>query len=183
MAEFQNGNTRAFERLFTRHKKPMFSFLMRQVGRPSLAEDLFQEVFLRVIKAAQTYRPDAKFTTWLYTIARNLVIDQTRRAKARPADHSSNAESEPWDDRPGAGGTAPDHRLLGDELQAELQGAIDTLLPEQREVFLMREFLNLRFAEVAEIVGASENTVKSRMRYALEHLRQALGESGTRSHA
>ena len=180
MAEFQNGSARAFERLFTRHKKPVFSFLVRHVGRASIAEELFQELFLRVIKAAPVYRPEARFTTWLYTIARNLCIDQARRQKARPADTSDETGfGEPaWSDRAGTGASAPDRQLVAGELQAELTRAIDTLLPEQREVFLMREFLNLRFKEIAAIVGVGENTVKSRMRYALEHLRQVLGEGG-----
>jgi RNA polymerase sigma-70 factor (ECF subfamily) len=178
---YQRGDSRAFEVLLQRHQRPVYNFLIRQVGHPQLAEDLLQEVFLRVIKGATNYKREAKFTTWLYTIARNLCTDNARRAKHRRAasldQPAGNVEGrstvgELISDK----GPAVDRQVIGRQLQKRLQGAIAQLSDEQREVFLMRETLQLPFKEIAEIVGCPENTVKSRMRYALENLREMLEE-------
>jgi RNA polymerase sigma-70 factor (ECF subfamily) len=181
MEAYQTGDVRAFEQLLQRHQRPVYNFIYRQLGSDVLAEDLLQEVFLRIVKGAQSYKKQAKFTTWLYTIARNLCVDQTRRAKHRRA----ASLDQPLDRREGGrslgevvanGGPAVDRQVIGKELQGRLKQAIEALGDEQREVFLMREYLNLPFKEIAEIVGCPENTVKSRMRYALERLREELEE-------
>src|SRR5678809_1658540 len=85
MVAYQRGEVRAFEVLLTRHRKPVYNFILRFVGSRETAEDLLQETFLRVIKGAEAYQRQAKFTTWLYTIARNLCVDQSRRGKHRKA--------------------------------------------------------------------------------------------------
>lgn len=180
MFRYKAGEVRAFELLLTRHRKPVFNFLLRSVGNPAQAEDLLQEVFLRVIKGADAYEKQAKFTTWLYTIARNLCVDAARRGKHRRAqslDAPMNAEEKDGAtllDRVEDGSAGPAHRVLDKELSGQLYAAIDKLSEEQREVFLMREFHDMPFKEIAEVVGCPENTVKSRMRYALEKLRQEL---------
>ena len=99
MVRYQKGEVRAFEILLQRHRKPIFNFILRFVGSRELAEDLMQEAFLRVIKSAENYKRQAKFTTWLYTIARNLCVDQSRRAKHRKAqslDAPLSASSRQW---------------------------------------------------------------------------------------
>ena len=83
MVRYQRGEVRAFEILLGRHRKPVYNFILRYVGDKETAEDLLQETFMRVIKGAEAYKRQAKFTTWLYTIARNLCVDQTRRRKHR----------------------------------------------------------------------------------------------------
>src|SRR5512137_1749058 len=85
MEAFQRGDTRAFEHLLRKHKRPVYNFIHRQVGNEATAEDLMQEVFLRIIKGAASYKREAKLTTWVYTIARNLCVDHSRRAKHRKA--------------------------------------------------------------------------------------------------
>lgn len=184
MEAYQRGDTRAFEELLHRHRRPVFNFLYRQVGHPATAEDLLQEVFLRVIKSAPTYKRQAKFTTWVYTIARNLCVDHGRRAKHRKA-RSLDQPVRGKDNEPGGttmgdmtADKSPDveRQVISKRLQGKLERAIATLSEEQREVFLMREYLNLPFKEIGEIVGCPENTVKSRMRYALDRLRQELDE-------
>jgi RNA polymerase sigma-70 factor (ECF subfamily) len=183
MLRYQKGETRAFEILLTRHRKPVYNFILRFVRSRELAEDLLQETFLRVIKGAANYKRKAKFTTWLYTIARNLCVDQSRRAKHRKAqsldaplrrgdaDNSGTLlDVVPGDD------LATDRKAVSRQLHVTLQQAIDGLSEEQREVFLMREFLDMPFKQIAEVVGVPENTVKSRMRYALEKLRLELDE-------
>ena len=181
MVRYQRGEVRAFEVLLGRHRKSVFNFILRYVGDKETAEDLLQETFMRVIKGAEAYKRQAKFTTWLYTIARNLCVDQTRRRKHRrhaslDAPIGSEADSGTLLDVIPSNVMASDRKTVNKALYARLQGAIATLGEEQREVFLMREFLDMPFKQIAEVVGVPENTVKSRMRYALEKLRLDLDE-------
>ena len=181
MTLYQGGEVRAFEVLLTRHRRPVFNFILRFVGDKETAEDLLQEAFMRVIKGAEAYRRQAKFTTWLYTIARNLCVDQSRRRKHRkhasldaPLD-SSDESSTLLEVLPG-NEMGSDRKTVNKELHAHMQRAIAALGEEQREVFLMREFLDMPFKQIADVVGVPENTVKSRMRYALEKLRLELDD-------
>jgi RNA polymerase sigma-70 factor, ECF subfamily len=181
MVMYQQGEVRAFEILLGRHRKSVYNFILRFVGDKETAEDLLQETFMRVIKGADAYKRQAKFTTWLYTIARNLCVDQTRRRKHRrhasldaPMDTSEDSGS--LMDVIASNEIASDRKSVNKELFATMQRAIAGLSEEQREVFLMREFLDLPFKQIAEVVGVPENTVKSRMRYALEKLRLELDE-------
>ncbi len=181
MVRYQQGEVRAFEVLLGRHRKAVFNFILRYVGDKETAEDLLQETFMRVIKGADAYKRQAKFTTWLYTIARNLCVDQTRRRKHRK--HASLDAPMAAEDDSGtlldvipSSEMASDRKSVNKQLYQRLQGAIGALSEEQREVFLMREFLDMPFKQIADVVGVPENTVKSRMRYALEKLRLDLDE-------
>jgi RNA polymerase sigma-70 factor, ECF subfamily len=183
MLRYQKGEVRAFEILLTRHRRPIFNFILRYVGQPAQAEDLLQEVFLRVIKSADGYQRQAKFTTWLYTIARNLCVDASRRGKHRkaysldmPMDQDGGKDGATLLDVVPDKGAGTDRKVLSKELHGKLSAAIGKLSEDQREVFLMREFLDMPFRDIADIVGCPENTVKSRMRYALEKLREELEE-------
>jgi RNA polymerase sigma-70 factor (ECF subfamily) len=181
MVQYQQGDVRAFEILLNRHRKPVFNFILRFVGSREVAEDLLQDTFMRVIKGASAYERQAKFTTWLYTIARNLCVDQSRRRKHRKhasldAPMSASEESGTLLDVIPGNEMASDRKSVNKQLHETLQRAIGTLSDEQREVFLMREFLDMPFKQIAEVVGVPENTVKSRMRYALEKLRLELDE-------
>jgi RNA polymerase sigma-70 factor (ECF subfamily) len=181
MVAYQKGEVRAFEVLLTRHRKPVYNFILRFVGSRETAEDLMQETFLRVIRGAEAYQRQAKFTTWLYTIARNLCVDQSRRAKHRKAQSldapmSSSADSGTLLDVLPSSEMGSDRKAVSRQLHLRIHEALARLSEEQREVFLMREFLDLPFKEIADIVGVPENTVKSRMRYALEKLRLELDE-------
>lgn len=181
MVMYQRGEVRAFEVLLVRHRRPVFNFVLRLVGDKSTAEDLLQEAFLRIIKGATAYKRQAKFTTWLYTIARNLCIDQSRRRKHR--NHASlDAPLDRQEDQgslldvvagPDPGG---DRHSANKQLADRMRRAIAALPEDQREVFLMREVLDMPFKQIAEVVGIPENTVKSRMRYALEKLQLLLDE-------
>jgi RNA polymerase sigma-70 factor (ECF subfamily) len=181
MVMYQKGEVRAFEVLLARHRRPVFNFILRFIGDRETAEDLLQEAFMRVIKGAEAYKRQAKFTTWLYTIARNLCVDQTRRRKHRK--HASlDAPMAEGDDSgtlmdviPG-NEMASDRQTVNKQLHERMQRAIASLSEEQREVFLMREFLDMPFKQIADVVNVPENSVKSRMRYALEKLRLELDE-------
>ena len=178
MVRYQRGDREAFAELVRRYQRPVYNFVIRQVRHPGTAEDVTQEVLVRVVQNAAEFKHEARFTTWLYTIARNLCIDHLRKQSHR---------RHPSLDQPAAG--ASEGRPLGDniadahpstdveraaaasEVQACIVRAVEGLPEEQREVFLLREVANLPFKEIAEVTGAGENTVKSRMRYALETLR------------
>ncbi len=181
MLRYRDGEVRAFEVLMTRHRAPVYRFVLRFVGDGTQAEDVLQETFMRVIRSARSYERQAKFTTWLYTIARNLCVDASRRAKHRRVQSLDAAPNGDPDGTPlveltsdGKGHAESDS--LNHELQERIRAAIDGLPDEQREIFLLRESADLQFNEIARIVGCPENTVKSRMRYALEKLREALAE-------
>ncbi len=139
---------------------------------------------MRVVKSAAEWQPSAKLSTWLLTIARNLCTDHARRCAIRRAESLDQApggareeDSGPHRiDRLAAGGGDAERAALDHEIAIRVDAAVSQLPVEQREVFLMREVMDMSFAEIAVATGASEPTVKSRMRYALERLRGALHE-------
>jgi len=178
MLAFRDGDASAFELLVSRHKRGLFNFLLRSVHNPSRAEELLQEVFLRVIRAKDRYQRTARFTTWIYTIARNLCVDESRRQKFRrtlPLEAKRRGRSEDGGrsilDVTEAAQVGTDAASEAPKIRDRVADAIANLPDDQREVFVMRQFGGLSFKQIGEAVGAPENTVKSRMRYALEKLR------------
>jgi len=169
--------------LFEAYGEALRRYAQRIVRSRDAAEDVVQEAFVRVVQNATEFKHEARFTTWLYTITRNICIDQLRK-KALRKHPSLDQPSQTGEDGDGPtlGEQTPDPRAsvereaTGTELKERIASAVDKLPDDQREVFLMREVANLPFKEIAEIVGVSENTVKSRMRYALERLQEALSE-------
>jgi len=186
LAAYRAGDVAAFEKLLGRYEKPIWTYLRRFVRRDDAAEDLLQEVFLRVVRDAQDaaaagWKGQAKFSTWLYTVARNLCVDRSRREAIRVAaslDAGGEADDAPASlhERIAAPDRPADAVLANRQAATRIDAAIAALPDDQREVFLMREVMELPFAEIAAVVGASEPTVKSRMRYALEKLRAALAD-------
>jgi RNA polymerase sigma-70 factor (ECF subfamily) len=182
LGQYQQGDRAAFGELLVRHRRPVYNFILRYMGDRNQAEDLLQEVFLRIVQGAGDFKGESKFTTWLYTIARNLCIDTARKmvfrrhASLDGPSHCEDGDGPSLMDRIPNSGAAVDREAIGKELQPQLARAVEALVHEQREVFVMREYLSLPFKEIADIVGVPENTVKSRMRYALEKLRESLAE-------
>jgi RNA polymerase sigma-70 factor, ECF subfamily len=182
IVRFQSGDRSAFTMLVRRHQTPLYNFALRQLRHPQAAEDVVQEAFVRVAQNALDFKREARFSTWVYTIVRNLCIDQLRKAALRRHPSLDEARNSREGEGPTLGEQLPDsradveRRAGGTELKARIVEAVDELPDEQREVFLLRELSNLPFKEIAEITGVPENTVKSRMRYALERLQQALSE-------
>jgi len=184
MLRFQGGDRAAFGNLVRRHKTAIYNFILRQIRSRSSAEDLTQDVFVRIVQNASEFKHEARFTTWAYAIARNLCIDWLRKMSLRrhPSLDQSSA-SDPGDgptlgervadSRPQA---AVDRVAIGSEMSQLIVQAVEALPAEQREVFLLREVGNVPFKDIAEMTGVPENTVKSRMRYALERLQEALCE-------
>jgi RNA polymerase sigma-70 factor (ECF subfamily) len=183
MLAYRSGEVRAFEELARRHRAAVFNFILRLVGDRGRAEDLLQETWLKVIRVAPSYEKKAKFTTWLYTIARNLCVDSMRRERYRKADSldaavDSSEDSAPRSDHVAGDGPSPDRAAHAASLRPKLEKALAALPAEQREVFVLREYGGIAFREIAEVTGVPENTVKSRMRYALESLRKQLTALG-----
>ncbi|MCI0570372.1 MAG: RNA polymerase sigma factor [Myxococcaceae bacterium] len=185
MLAFQKGDARAFEALVRRHRQAVFQFVLRFTGQRARAEDVLQETWLRVVRGAADYEPRARFTTWLYTLARNLCVDSARKESYRQADsldapatgaHESDGRAlgEVLSD----GGALPDRGAFNARVRPLLERALLALPEEQREVFVLREFSGVPFKEIAQVTGVPENTVKSRMRYALDSLRRRLSELG-----
>jgi len=170
MAAFAAGDAGAFERLFERHRRPLFTHLLHHTGNAGRAEDLFQEVFLRLIRGRERYRA-GNFRAWLFTVAHNALTDDRRRSALRAShEEAAMTERSTRDDSlgdPVAGSHAGD-------LRARIEAALQRLPEAQREVFLLRERGGLELARIAEVTGANLATVKSRLRYALAGLRRLL---------
>ncbi|HCU23959.1 MAG TPA: RNA polymerase sigma factor [Deltaproteobacteria bacterium] len=180
MVAFQKGDSAAFEELIRRHKNGVFNFIVRFLGNREVAEEVFQESFLKIHQASERYSPHGKFTTWLYTIVRNLCVDTFRRRKIRDAvsldDRGENSERSLGEALAGSDVPA-DILSSASQIEAVLEQALEKLNEDQKEVFLLREKEGFKFEEIAEMTGVSVNTVKSRMRYALESLRRVLRQS------
>lgn len=184
MRRYQSGDASAFAALMRRHLGRLFNFIARHTGNKATAEDLSQEVFMRVVERAADFKHEARFTTWLYTIARNQCIDHLRKAALRR--HPSLDDGGPGSDRTPlkerleneSVGTSAERAAMDKEVRERILGGLARLPDEQREVFLLREVSCLPFQEIALVTGVPENTVKSRMRYALERLRENMGDYG-----
>lgn len=175
MRRFATGDMAAFEQLYGRHKGGLMRFLQRGLGRRETAEECFQEVWSRVIAARDRYQPDARFATWLYQIANNLLIDQYRRQRPE-----LNVETLPEEadaiDNPIAPAPAlsPEDTLGAFEQARRLQQALAELPDEQRIAVQLRLEQELSLEEIGAITGAGRETVKSRLRYALDKLKDRL---------
>ena len=182
MQAFARGEAACFDILVRRHQDAVLNFILRTIRQRARAEELLQEVFIRVVKARGRYEVTAKFTTWLYTIARNICFDELRRGRLRqtqsldtPGPHAAQ-DAAPWVERVPDAQPDPESKAHDASVAARIQTALNDLPDDQREVFILRQLSGLAFKEIGEIVGVSENTVKSRMRYALEKVRQALAD-------
>lgn len=170
MLRYRDGHAASFDELYGRHRGPLYRYFARQTTRASV-DDLFQETWLRVIRAKDDYRADASFRAYLYRIAHNVLVDHYRRAGhvARP---EARDELDPVD--PAIG---PEGRYERAALRAAFVAALEQLPAEQREAFLLHEEAGLTLEQIAAVVGAGRETVKSRLRYAVARLREALTAS------
>lgn len=184
MAAYREGEVAAFHELVRRHEKPVFRFCLRSLGDQEAAADATQEVFLRVVKNAARWELKAKFTTWMYTIARNFCIDEARKRNFRKTDSLNEKVGKDDDggteklDQVASSDIAADRVEDGKRIRAVVEATLAALPEEQREVFCMRQYGGLAFKDIGDAVGVGENTVKSRMRYALQALQRALKAAG-----
>jgi RNA polymerase sigma-70 factor (ECF subfamily) len=172
MLSYGGGDAGAFETLYRRHRGPLYRFLLRQLGDAATAEELFQDVWMRVIDFRGRYQARAKFSSWVYAIAHNRLMDFYRssgRARFLDQEQAEEAlESLPAEDPPPD--VLVDNKRAAERLLAALAG-----LPEaQREAFLLQQEGDLSVEEIGAATGVSRETAKSRLRYALAKLRASL---------
>ena len=170
MLRYRDGDVTAFETLYLRHKDPVYRYLLRLSGHNETAEDVFQEVWGKIVKARASYRPTAKFTTFLYRVAHNCFIDHVRRNKR----HAGNTPIEPdLHEHPGETLETATERSLARE---RLEAALVDLPEEQRDAFLLHEEGGLSVDQIAAVTDCNRETAKSRLRYAVQKLRAAIEE-------
>ena len=176
MLRYARGDLRAFETLYQRHRSGLYRYLARHTRNPESANDLFQEVWSRVIASRERYEPRAKFQTFLYRIAHNCFVDYCRRSTVRAevsADFDGDGEGQGA--LPAPEGDRPDTLAEHAQIVARYKAALAALPAEQRDVFLLYEESGLSLEEIAAITAVGPETAKSRLRYAVSKLRHALG--------
>jgi len=176
MQRYRDGEAGAFDLLYARHKGGVYRYLLRQCGKAEVAEELFQDVWMNLIRGRSTYTVQARFATWLYTLAHHRLIDHYRsQPKGTPVSFSDDPEC--LEIIPGARGDEPHVQA---ELKQDAQRVLACIaaLPEaQREAFLMQQESGMSIEEIAQATGVPRETAKTRLRYAYARLRAALREA------
>ncbi len=168
---FLNGDEKAFEALYVRHRRQLYGFLNNLIGPGVECDEVFEETWLRVIDRLPGYRDDGRFSAWLFRVARNLFYDRLRRARQEREQLSLDVDAPPPVMAPP--GSGPGERLELDEVERLVWAAVSKLPQELKETFLLRQ-QGVAFKEIAAIQDCSINTALSRMQYALRALRKTL---------
>ena len=175
MLSYKQGDAAAFEVLYERHKGGVFRYLLAKCHQQAIAEELFQDVWMKLITARDRYEVRSKFTTYLYQLAHNHFIDYYRKTRTdvfQQKDYDEDIEQKAASDQ-----KRPDEQLEIQRQIETLSELIDNLPDEQREAFILREEAGLTVAEIAEVTGVNAETAKSRLRYAVKKLRAGLKEN------
>lgn len=177
MHSFARGNMKAFEQLYDRHETSVWRFVFRSVQNNALTDDLVQELWFSVTRSAATYEPKAKFKTWLFTMARNRVIDHVRTAKNHASIDAENEEGESmFSDLAAESRLGPLRQVSSREQAKALLDAIEQLPEDQREAFLLQAEGDMSVEEIAAAIGVTFETAKSRLRYARNKLKTLLAD-------
>ncbi len=177
IARYARGDVAAFEMLYRRHEMRIWRYLQRNVGNRATADELMQEVWFAVARDATRYEPAARFTTWLFTIARNRMIDSIRTSRPQTSLETVGYEAESVVQQLTADpATGPLAAALARDQATALNSAVEQLPPEQRDAFLLQMEGSLSVEEIATITHSSFETTKSRLRYARTRLRELLSE-------
>jgi RNA polymerase sigma factor (sigma-70 family) len=173
---YQEGQDQAFEELLRRHKAKIFTTILLFVRDHAQAEDLFQEVFIKIIDSLRRgrYNNEGKFVQWALRIAHNMCVDQFRRNKRRPTFNAS----EDFDifDVLSHADLGPEQQMMRTQTHERIRQIINMLPDEQREVVILRHYADLSFKEIAALTRVSINTALGRMRYALINIRRIVEE-------
>lgn len=175
MLRYRDGDLEAFETLYRRHNDSLYRYLLRLSLNPDAADDVFQDVWGKIIKSRHRYRPTAKFTTFLYRVAHNCFIDYVRRNKRHMVSSGVDPEFSPDP------GDEPDLLAEKSFARERLDAALATIPDEQRDAFLLHEEAGLSIDAIAGITGVKREAVKSRLRYASKKLKAALVEPAVRN--
>lgn len=181
MLRVRGGDRDAFRELFEKYHRSIVNFAFHFVGNRQRAEELAQDVFLQIHKAAPRYEPQAKFTTWLYRIATNACLNERRRPehrfRKRPLEHQTEDPGERAEIAfPDHTAIPGDSALAGRQLEAKIRTVLADLPPNQRAALLMSRVEGMSYGEVAEAIGTSESAVKSLVFRATATMRKELGE-------
>jgi RNA polymerase sigma factor (sigma-70 family) len=170
------GNHSSLERLIRRHKNRVFAYILMIVKDKELAEDLFQDTFIKVINTIRSgsYKEEGKFIQWVMRIAHNLIIDYFRKAKRIPL--VENREDFDIFEKVRIPVESIEERIITEQIHKDVKKLIDYLPKEQREVLVMRHYGEMSFKDIAEVTNVSINTALGRMRYALINLRKLVSE-------
>src|SRR5437762_4766048 len=169
MLAYRDGDAAAFETLYARHRARLYRFVLRSVKSRAIGEELFQEIWMRVIEARLRYKPQARFTTWLYTIAHNHLVDHWRK-------RGLTLVALDGEELPAAADSDPADAAQAREALARFATALEALPALQREAFLLHEESGLTVAEIAAATGSNEEAAKSRLRYAMAKLKAAIND-------
>lgn len=174
---FQDGNTGAFETLIYRYKDKIFSSILFLVKDTHLAEDLFQDVFIKIIDTIQKkrYTEEGKFLPWALRISHNLCVDYFRKVKRSPTIKTSDDDKDIFDGIL-ISEEAADTKIMQGQSYDRVRQMLDLLPEEQREIIVLRHFANMSFKEISEVTNCSINTALGRMRYGLINLRKMMAE-------
>jgi RNA polymerase sigma factor (sigma-70 family) len=170
------GNHSSLEQLVYRHKNRVYAYILMIVKDKELAEDLFQDTFIKVINTIRTgsYKEEGKFIQWVMRIAHNLIIDYFRKSKRIPI--VENSDEYDIFDRVKIPVESVEERIITEQIHLDVKKLIDFLPAEQREVLIMRHYGDMSFKDIAEVTNVSINTALGRMRYALINLRKLVRE-------
>ena len=177
IAEFISGNSNSFSILLDRYQKRVYGFIFSKVNDPDLADDIFQDTFIKVVKSLRLgkYKDEGRFLSWVIRIAHNLIMDHYRKINRFPK-HESRIENFDVLDRLIEQSTSIEDSMIETQIHADLSILIEELPDNQKEVLLMRLFKDMSFKEIADHTDVSINTALGRMRYAVINLRKMIEE-------
>ena len=167
MQRYAKGDAKAFDQLYARHRAPLYRYFIRQVNNPATANDLYQGAWEKIIKGREKYRPTAPFKVWMYRVAHNHLVDYYRRM--RPVD---SVEPDTLSDTR----ADPSQDVIDGEQNELLRAGITALPEEQRNTLLLQLETGLKMEDIAKVTGVGRETVKSRLRYAVNYLKRSLVE-------
>ncbi len=174
MLNYANGDVSAFEVLYLKHKGPVYRYMINLCHNEAIAEELFQEVWMKLINARENYQVKAKFTTYLYKLAHNQFIDHYRKQNVRIVVDQSIEVDDVEENQ--LSSNNPEKQVQTKQTIDKLIELLETLPNEQREVFLLREETGMSVPEIAETLGINQEAAKSRLRYAIKKIRTGLND-------
>ena len=167
MQRYAKGDAKAFDQLYARHRAPLYRYFIRQVNNPATANDLYQGAWEKIIMARHSFRPKAPFKVWMYRIAHNHLIDHFRRLRPEDSVEPDTLSDTHQDPSKGA---------IENEQNELLRAGISALPVDQRNTLLLKLESGLKMEEIASVTGVGRETVKSRLRYAVNYLKRSLVE-------